>query len=803
MKILIAEDREDDRYLLETLLEHGGYRYVSSESGKAALEILETEPVDMIISDILMMEMDGYALCVNVKQDKRFRHIPFIFISATYLTGADRAFAMSLGADIFIKKPLIQEELFQAITDLVQAVETGQYQPKQGISQNGFDSLDTQRTMMESMQKRTLELEDLYKVQKHTEKKLRQSENRYRIISSQASDFFYQITPRKDETMEIVWIGGAFEELTGHRPEELQYYTDMLGFIADEDQALFRRHMNGWRTSEITKTRYRIRPANGSTRWLEDTYQAFPDTVADTVEIIGTVKDITAQKQHEEELQLFATVVESTAESLIITDGNGIIRYVNPSFEKISGYSGEEVIGKNPRVLQSGTHPPDLYRDMWAGFAAGRTWEGKLVNKSKDGKKYEVNGSITPIRDADGKLTNLVAVQRDITHERYIEAQLRQKQKLESIGVLAGGIAHDFNNILTAIIGYTEMSLMESGQAPALQEDLAEVLKAGKRARDLVHQILAFSRKTDSALQPIAVSRIVKEAFTLLRASIPTTIDIKLSIKSDAMIMGDATQIHQIVMNLATNAAQALTDGHGRIIISLKNIFVDEDFRKRNPELQKGHHLLLEVLDNGCGMSQETLSFVFDPFFTTKKVNEGTGLGLSTVYGIVKSHLGTIHAYSEVDKGSVFKVILPIIMDGSLEETNPDGSLSCGNENILLVDDEAPIARLFSRILKSMGYRVTPTDGSPKGLEQFKSDPAAFDLVITDMTMPVMTGLDLARELIALRKDIPIIICTGYSEGLDKKDLKKYGIRATLMKPVNKIELARVVREVLDASGNC
>jgi len=400
-----------------------------------------------------------------------------------------------------------------------------------------------------------------------------------------------------------------------------------------------------------------------------------------------------------------------------------------------------------------------------------------------------------------GKLISLVGVIADITKQKALEDQLRQAQRLESIGTLAGGIAHDFNNILYPLLGFAELLKEDLPTDSPLQEHIDEILRATLRSKDLVKQILVFSRKGDQDKKPIKLHPIVKEALKLLRSSIPTTIDIQQDIDSDCgVVIADPTQIHQIVMNLATNAYHAMEVTGGRLKVSLKQV---ELVPKANPSviqaLTPGKYALLTVTDTGAGIEKAILDKIFEPYFTTKGVGKGTGLGLSVVQGIAKTHKGDILIDSTPGKGTKVCVYLPIMErtaeNKGIEDTE---TLLGGTEKILLIDDETPIIRVEQHMLEKQGYQVTSRMSSLEALTIFKADPTAFDLILTDMTMPNMTGIQLAEKLISIRPDIPIILCTGYNEKITEEKAKSIGIKRFLMKPVDKSEMARMVRKVLD-----
>ena len=392
-------------------------------------------------------------------------------------------------------------------------------------------------------------------------------------------------------------------------------------------------------------------------------------------------------------------------------------------------------------------------------------------------------------------------IARDITRQKYLEESLTQSQKMESIGTLAGGIAHDFNNILFSIMGYTELSMDGVEKESKLYGNLKEILAAGNRAKDLIKQILTFSRQNDQKLQPVRMDLIVKEALILLRASLPATIAIHKNIESKAMVLADPTQIHQVLMNLCINAGHAMEESGGILTIELLSLEIDKSFSEKHPDVKPGPYVNLNVSDTGHGMAPEVLNRIFDPFFTTKTRGEGTGLGLAVVHGIVKSCGGAIYAYTEPGHGTTFKVFMPAV-DGRLNaDIKVKRHTPVGTERILFIDDEPMLADMGKRLLESLGYNVVARTSSLDALELFRQQPERFDLVVTDMTMPNMTGEKLAEHIIDIRPDIPIILSTGFSQTISRKRGASAGIKAFISKPVLKQEIADTIRKVLDGNN--
>jgi len=403
-----------------------------------------------------------------------------------------------------------------------------------------------------------------------------------------------------------------------------------------------------------------------------------------------------------------------------------------------------------------------------------------------------------PIYDTAHHVTGFTCFVSDITKRKQLEGQLRQSQKLESIGNLAGGIAHDFNNILSSIIGFTELALDDATKGTPQEDNLQEVYTAGKRARDLVKQILAFARQSDEEQRPIQVNIIAKEVLKLIRSTVPTTIEIKEDIENHSLIMGNSSQVHQLFMNLCTNAAHAMEKTVGILEVGLTDVEHNDQAPLPLLGLKSGNYLKITVSDTGTGISPDIIDSIFEPYFTTKGAGEGTGMGLALTHGIVESYAGKITVDSELGKGTVFSIYLPITKKREDYQPYEKEKLPSGTERILFIDDELPIAKMGSQILEQLGYRVTVRTSSVEALELFRSKPNDFDLVISDMTMPNMTGDELAIELIAFRSDISIILCTGYSKKIDDEKAAKIGIKAFVYKPVVKADLATTVRKVLD-----
>jgi PAS domain S-box-containing protein len=499
--------------------------------------------------------------------------------------------------------------------------------------------------------------------------------------------------------------------------------------------------------------------------------------------------------------RLLSAAVEQSAESVIITDTEGIILYVNPTFEQISGYSRSEALGQTPRLLKSGRQESAFYRELWTAISAGRVWHGRLINKKKDGALYTIDTIITPVRDEHSQIVNYVALQRDITHELRLEEQLRQSQKMEAIGRLAGGVAHDFNNLLTVIIGHTEFlsSSYLNSDDPRLKE-VEQIRKAGERAALLTRQLLAFSRQQPTWLQILNLNQVVTGIKDMLSRLIGEHITLLTDLAPDlGRTRADPAQIEQVLMNLVVNARDAMPGG-GKLTIKTANVELDELYAARHLNVSPGPYVMLVVADTGLGMDAETMSRIFEPFFTTKEVGKGTGLGLSTVYGIVQQNDGHIRVDSTPGQGSAFSVYLPLIKETApiaasrpVTATSPEGK-----ETILLVEDETNVRLITRKFLEKRGYRVLEAGHARQALHLCWQHAGRIDLLITDVVMPDLSGPELAEQLAQIQPRLKIIFISGYADDV----LKQHGIPEPhcifLEKPFSSEALAQKVREALD-----
>jgi len=481
--------------------------------------------------------------------------------------------------------------------------------------------------------------------------------------------------------------------------------------------------------------------------------------------------------------------------------------YMSPRYEVVWGRSCAS-LSDHPQHLWEAVHPQDqecVLTRVAEGKTTGFQAEFRIIRPDQAIRWIRVH--TFPMRDSSGEVIRMAGVAEDITEQKRAEEtmvnterQFRQSSRMEAIGTLAGGIAHDFNNILTAILGYTELALASVPKDSRTQRNLQEVLTAGHRAKHLVLQILAFSRQSGQGKKPTSMHGVIGEALELLHATIPSTIEIRHSLLTEASVLADPTQLHQIVINLCTNAEYAMRETGGVLVIMLDEFEVKEKNVRSVSGLQVGPHVRLTVQDNGTGMSPEVLERMFDPFFTTKPIGEGSGMGLAVVHGIVTNHGGALLVESAVGQGTTIEVYLPTIPSPVFDGGGAQDSIPHGKETILFVDDEETIVQLGKELLSPLGYRVEVHTNSQEALNAFRQDPQRFDLVITDQTMPGLTGEALSRELLRLRPELPIILCTGFSHIMTAEKAKALGIQAYLMKPLAIRDLAPIVRHVLDKS---
>jgi PAS domain S-box-containing protein len=627
---------------------------------------------------------------------------------------------------------------------------------------------------------------------KQTEEALRESEEKYRRLMQTTSEGCWLINPER-KTIEV---NQSLCKILGYRQDEMIGKTP-FDFVDDKNRKIFIEQ-----TSKIPDTTHRsyeitLKKKNGQDLHTYFNATTLKDKSGAVQGAFAFVTDITQRKRAEEERDRLSVAIEQASESVFITDKNGTIQYVNPAFERVTGYSRKDAIGQNPRMLKSGKQDALFYKQMWDTLARGHVWKGRFINRKKDGSLYEADATISPILDKSGNITHFVSMKRDVTREIELERNLIQAQKMESIGTLAGGIAHDFNNILGIIIANAELAVNDVPDTSPAKEYLDEIRSASLRASALVKQILCFARKSLAERNPIQISPIIKNSLGLLRASIPATIEISqdLSCGFDT-VLADPTQISQVVMNLCTNAAQAMGEYGGVLKVTLKNV----ELKKQDEALdvEPGRYVKLTVRDTGHGIEPEIANRIFDPYFTTKEVGKGTGMGLSVVHGIVRSYDGMITVTSEPGKGSVFEVLFPVIEAETKQKVKEPEALPTGNERILFVDDEQSLVKVVRRILEQLGYEVETKINPVEALELFRSGPDRFDLVITDMSMPQMTGKRLVKEILNIRADMPIVLCTGYHEKISEEKARGLGIKDYVTKPFVMQNFALTVRKVLD-----
>ncbi|MBZ5722952.1 MAG: PAS domain S-box protein [Acidobacteriia bacterium] len=502
----------------------------------------------------------------------------------------------------------------------------------------------------------------------------------------------------------------------------------------------------------------------------------------------------------EDMLRKLLRAVEQSADLVVITDRSGIIEYVNPAFEVLTGYSCAEVIGHTPSVLKSGEQGAEFYRELWQTILSGNVFRGIFANRKKTGEIFFVEKTITPVRDGDDQITHFISNDRDISERRKLEAELQQAQKMDAIGKLAGGVAHDFNNLLLVVSAYAELTLDALAEESPLRRNLQEILTASRRAADLTRQLLAFGRKQMQVLQLLDVNSVVQQISEMLPRLIGE--DIQLVVVPGlgiGSVKADPVQIEQILMNLAANARDAMPGG-GKLTIETSVVHLEESYAQKHTIVPPGEYVLLAVTDSGQGIAPEHINHIFEPFYTTKEEGKGTGLGLATVYGIVKQNRGFVWVYSELGLGTTFKIYLPCVRSTRSRVQAPKPVEDCrgGNETVLLVEDEAAVRQSTTEFLTLNGYTVLEAKNGQDALRVARSYLGPIDLMVSDVVMPHMGGAQVAEQLAAERPAMKVLFMSGYAEST----ILRHGVidvqNCFLQKPFTLKALARKIREILE-----
>lgn len=494
---------------------------------------------------------------------------------------------------------------------------------------------------------------------------------------------------------------------------------------------------------------------------------------------------------------LFKTALSATADGVVITDTEGSIQWVNPAYETLTGYSIDEVINKNPKILKSGKQNPAYYKELWETILAGNVWKGELWNKRKDGALYLEEQSITPVKDEQSNITHFIAIKRDVTQQHQLQEQLHQAKRIEAIGQLTAGVAHNFNNKLASILGFTELAIEEAQQYSNEEMDdcLSEIIVAGKAARDLVRQMMAFSLNERSELKSGNIDLIVRQAIKLITSSIPSGIRILMDLKDVPPVMLDPVRLHQMLMSLAMNAVKAMSEP-GDLLFSTDVIRIDNITCNSCHEIISGDYVSISVKDTGKGILLDDQGKIFMPFFTTHQQDGGTGMGLSALHGMLHDMNGHVIVESVSGQYTIFTLLLPINKASDkvkVDNNNVDfQDKSKEQKHILVVDDEESVADFLSEILGLNGYQVSRETDSKEAFRQLSKNPDKYDLVLTDQDMPQLNGIELAKLLYDIRPGLPVILMTGHQ--LDKDIGKSEFINATLIKPFETKELLHKIK---------
>ncbi|GFO61426.1 hypothetical protein GMST_37510 [Geomonas silvestris] len=756
LRILIVDDSPEDAALIARQLQQEfAPRYERVETAEEMSLALDKGGWHLVVSDWVMPCFSGLA-ALHLLQEREV-DIPFIMVSGQM--GEDVAVeAMRAGAHDF----LIKDHLSR----LVPAIK---------------------RELNEAVVRRERNL---------AEDALTATEARFQSLVEQSLVGIFML---QDDV--FTYVNPKFAEVFGYLQDDLIEKKSLLELVTRDDQIRVSTQFLRPLTQGSTSLHFTFRGRRQDQQLIELEVNGTRTQLNGSPAVIGTLLDVTERKRAEEELSKLWRAVEQSPVSIVITDLAGRIEYVNPRVAEVTGYSEAELVGQNPRILKSGTMTGEFYLNLWQTISTGREWHGELHNRKKNGDLFWESGCISAVKNSEGRITHFVAVKEDITERKISVDHLRQVQKMEAIGQLAGGIAHDFNNLLTIINGYSTLIIKGLEPGTPMRKEAEQILRAGERAADLTRQLLSFSRRQIQEPKVLNINTQVQSAEKMLRRLIGEHITLATELALDVgLIKMDPGQVEQVIMNLVVNARDASENG-GLITIETGNRQLDEEFTQQHPGSIAGSYVRVTVSDRGLGMNEEVKRRLFEPFFTTKEMGRGTGLGLATVYGIVKQSGGYIDVISQPGQGASFDIYLPRVYQPADPLKRPVlEDPSRGHHTILVVEDEPGVLNLVTHTLRKRGYQVLETTDPELGVEIFREHKDSIDMLLTDVVMPFMSGPALAEELTRLKPGLKILFMSGHAE--NRASLEKILEQGApfLPKPFASDTLISKVKETLAGS---
>ena len=838
-KILIVDDRPENIFSLKQLLLETDAEVISASNGNEALTATLNHDFAVALLDVQMPEMDGYELAEFFRSEEKTRQLPIIFVSAVYMSIEHVFKGYDSGAVDFLVKPFDAKILLSKIRVFLELHnQKRKLEQSEKMIRDQYDELQASERRFETLVNTVPDI--VYRIDPEGNftfvndaiEKL--GYNPKELIGTHFSKLILPLdlaaVSRKDVLSESSGdsreksVRLFDERRTGKRKTtglEIRLIPksgtrDVMGILEnlDEDSTIVEVNSSGFYSDRVEKDEKVFLGTVGVIRDITDrkkledglkkAKEDLETKIAErTLELTEKNRALTLEEEKRKKAetetlrakQEWEDIFNAIGHMAMVMDNDHRILAVNRSTVEHSGRPAEELVGRVCHEIfhHSGTQAAQCPALNMCETAVTSVGEVKFDPLDKS---FIV--SCTPIYDQNGELQKIIHIMTDISERKRLEKQLIQAHKMEAIGTLAGGVAHDFNNILTSLLGYTQIMLSETEKGSMIeQEDLQEVYRAGLRAKELVRQILTFARKTEDEMMPVRIDLIVKEVLKFIRSSIPTSISIRENVTSRSKVIANATQIHQVIMNLCTNASHAMDEQGGILTIDLTDKRLDECRYVSGQKVVPGDYIMLAVTDTGSGISPDIMERIFEPYFTTKSVEEGTGMGLALVQSIINEAGGVIQVKSEVHSGSRFEILLPVTEKEKRPEKKYSEPLKAGKGRILFIDDEIPITGLFKKVLEGHGYDVTVFNNPRQALTAFETNPEKFDVVISDLTMPDIKGDKLIEQIHAIRRDIPCILCTGYSKELTKKSDSIQGLKAILIKPIDRANLLFTIQQVL------